>query len=142
MDTAVKILGLLLILVGIGSAFWRLASGEKVKHPVTLVTMSFVSLFLGLSLVVSDRVAALMVRGVETIHTGTDQVISDVKRAVLGLKTGSGGTNVTIDLTSQAAKAKELSEFIANQAKEPQKKSGLSDGVVRSIDTPLVKPKE
>lgn len=137
---AVKILGLLLILLGIGTAFWRVASGEAVKRPVALVAVSFVSLFFGLSLVASERVAGLMVRGVETIHTTADDVIGDVRRAVLGLKS-SGNQNITVDLGAQTAKAKELSEFIANQAKATQDKSAQSEEANRDKPVPA-KPKE
>jgi hypothetical protein len=148
MSTVIKVLGGLLVIVGVAFPIWGVWRSEEKNrmpnHPRQglVLAIGCLSVFAGLALILADRITEFTVRGIGTIRAVTDQAITDAK-AVSDLKARVENQSATVDLVaSQAAKAKEMSELVVAQTKESAQKLETLNAAITQADDALRALKE
>src|SRR3990167_8484183 len=106
-DTILQIIGLIIIITPISITIWSFIRSKPYAKPMLLV--SVISVFIGLPLIIINRITEITVGRVGTIKTATKQVTSDAKE-VSKLKERIVSQGATIDLVAQnSIDAKNLS---------------------------------
>lgn len=108
-----KLIGILLILNGIAISSWWIAT--QGTHKGTVLTLTFLAVFAGLALVISDRITELTVKGVGTIKAAAQKATLDAQ-AVADLRKRIEEQNAKLDkdieeVNTTLVKLKTLAEF-------------------------------
>ncbi len=124
-----KLIGILLILNSIALTAWWATTQNN--HKGTVITICLIAVFVGLALVLQDRLTELTVKGVGTIKAATEQVQTDAK-TVADLKERVENQSATVDLVAKEDfKAKAISEEVADKNQRAEQKLDTLDEAIK-----------
>lgn len=139
MTDAIRILGILLLLFGIGFPAWWLVKGRGREEPLKgrgIIGVGTAAAFFGVVLIIQDRITGLTTP-VGTIQAATVQALADAGD-VAKLKAQAQNQTATINLVaSEATKAKELSATVAGQVAEAENKLKALDASTKAAQVAL-----
>lgn len=135
-DTILQIIGLIIIITPISITIWSFIRSKPYAKPMLLV--SVISVFIGLPLIIINRITEITVGRVGTIKTATKQVTSDAKE-VSKLKERIVSQGATIDLVAQnSIDAKNLSTEAKSLYEEISNKNILADKELKNISNKIL----
>ena len=130
-----KLIGILLVLNSIALTAWWITTQNI--HKTAVITICLIAVFVGLVLILQDRITELTVKGVGTIKAVTEQVQTDAK-TVADLKERVENQSATVDLVAkEASKAKELSEEVADKNRRAEEKLNTLDEAITKANATL-----
>lgn len=125
-----ELLGLLVLLASLVTAAWWVATGKPNRGFMVMVALA--GIFVGIFLLVQDRVLEITIKGIGTIKAAAEQAVLDAKQ-VAEIRQRIEAQSATVDLVAkQAADAKRLSEALST-------KSELANQKLKNIDDILKK---
>lgn len=126
-----KLIGILLIVNSLALAsYWITSKGSNIAG-VTILCL--ISVFVGIYLLMQERVTELTVKGVGTIKMAAKQAKTDAK-IIASLKDRVENQSATIDLVAnEASKAKEISEDVAEKNRIAEEKLFKLDKAIDQV---------
>jgi chromosome segregation ATPase len=135
-DTILQIIGLIIIITPISITIWSFIRSKPYAKPMLLV--SVISVFIGLPLIIINRITEITVGRVGTIKAATKQVTLDAEE-VSKLRKRVESQSATIDLVAQnATDAKKLSTEAKNLYEDLSNKNILADKELKNISKKIL----